>query len=170
MVLILSSWTRLPMAWRCEWRCFICLRRELMNYLLKGARVIDPSRELDSGPLDILVENGRIARIEEKISKTNTATRRIKGADFTLLDLKGMVITPGLIDMHTHLREPGFEYKETIVSGSEAALAGGFTSLACMPNTRPVNDNRAVTEFIKRKSLECGLVRIYPIAAITRGS
>lgn len=141
-----------------------------MNYLLKGARVVDPARELDSGPLDIIVENGRITCIDEKISKTNAASRRVKGADFTLLDLKGMVITPGLIDMHTHLREPGFEYKETIESGSKAALAGGFTSLACMPNTMPVNDNRAVTEFIKRKSLECGLVRIYPIAAITKGS
>ena len=141
-----------------------------MNYLLKGARVVDPSQELDPGPLDILVENGRIARIEEKISKTIAATRRSKVADLTLLDLKGMVITPGLIDMHTHLREPGFEYKETIESGSQAALAGGFTSLACMPNTKPVNDNRAVTEFIKRKSLECGLVHIYPIAAITKGS
>lgn len=141
-----------------------------MNYLLKGARVVDPSRELDSDPLDILVENGRIARIDENISKTITAGRRIKSTDITLLDLKGLVVTPGLIDMHTHLREPGFEYKETIRSGSEAALAGGFTSLACMPNTRPVNDNRAVTEFIKRKSQECGLVRIYPVAAITRGS
>jgi dihydroorotase len=140
-----------------------------MNYLLKGARVVDPSRELDSA-LDILVENGRIARIEEKISKTITASRRSKNADFTLLDLKGMVVTPGLIDMHTHVREPGFEYKETIESGSKAALAGGFTALACMPNTKPVNDNRAVTEFVKRKSLECGLVHIYPIAAITKGS
>ena len=137
-----------------------------MNYLLKGARVVDPSRELDS-TLDILVENGRIARIEEKISETMTAARHSKGAELTLLDLKGLVVTPGLIDMHTHLREPGLEYKETIVSGSKAALAGGFTSLACMPNTKPVNDNRAVTEFIKRKSIECGLVRIYPIAAIT---
>ena len=82
-----------------------------MNYLLKGARVVDPSRELDSGPLDILVENGRIARLEEKISKTATAARRIKSADLKLLELKGMVVTPGLVDMHTHLREPGFEYK-----------------------------------------------------------
>ena len=141
-----------------------------MNYLLKEARVVDPSRELDDRPLDILVENGRISRLEEKLGKTMTAARRSKSADLTLIDLQGLVVTPGLIDMHTHLREPGFEYKETIHSGSEAALAGGFTSLACMPNTKPVNDNRAVTEFIKRKALECNLVRLYPVAAITKGS
>ncbi|MDP2268913.1 MAG: dihydroorotase, partial [Deltaproteobacteria bacterium] len=141
-----------------------------MNYLLKGGRVIDPSRKLAAGPMDILVEGGRIARLEENISQISVAGRRVKGGDLEVLDLKGMVVSPGLVDMHTHLREPGLEYKETIRSGSEAALAGGFTSLACMPNTTPVNDNRAVTEFITRKSLECGLVRIYPIAAITKES
>ncbi|HLE16919.1 MAG TPA: amidohydrolase family protein, partial [Syntrophales bacterium] len=108
-----------------------------MNYLLKGGRIVDPSQHLDSCPMDILVENGRISRLEENIHKTITAGRRAKSGDFTLLDLKGRVITPGLVDMHTHLREPGFEYKETIRTGSEAALAGGFTSIACMPNTRP---------------------------------
>lgn len=138
-----------------------------MNCLLKGARVVEPSQQLDAGPLDILVENGRIVRIEEKISQSTAAARRAKSADFKLLDLSGLVVTPGLIDMHTHLREPGFEYKETIRTGSEAALAGGFTSLACMPNTHPVNDNRAVTEFILRKASACRLARIYPIAAIT---
>ena len=141
-----------------------------MNYLLKGGRIVDPSQHLDSCPMDILVESGRISRLEEDIHKTITAGRRAKSGGFTLLDLKGRVITPGLVDMHTHLREPGFEYKETIRTGSEAALAGGFTSIACMPNTRPVNDNRAVTEFIKRKAVECGLVRVYPVAAATRGS
>ena len=86
---------------------------------------------------------------------------------FLILDLHGKWVVPGLIDMHTHLREPGFEYKETIASGSEAAVAGGFTSIACMPNTNPVNDNRSVTEFIRRKATECGLANVYPIAAIT---
>ena len=120
--------------------------------------------------MDILVENGRIARLEDNTSRTLAAGRRAKSGELEVIDLKGMIIAPGLIDMHTHLREPGYEYKETIRTGSEAALAGGFTSVACMPNTNPVNDNRSVTEFVKRKALECNLVRIYPVAAITRGS
>jgi dihydroorotase len=81
-----------------------------------------------------------------------------------------MIIAPGLIDMHTHLREPGLEYKETIASGSAAAVAGGFTSIACMPNTQPVNDNRSITEFIRRKALEANGVNVYPIGAISAGS
>ncbi len=141
-----------------------------MNYLLKNGKVIDPSQKLDLCPLDLLVEKGRIARLEENIARTATAGRRVKSGELTLLDVRERVITPGLIDMHTHLREPGFEYKETIQSGCEAALAGGFTSLACMPNTNPVNDNRAVTEFIRRKALESNLVRVYPVAAITKKS
>ena len=141
-----------------------------MNYLLKNARVVDPSQQLDAGPLDVLVENGRIARIEENLSRLAATARRAKSADLKLLDLTGLVVTPGLIDMHTHLREPGFEYKETIRTGSEAALAGGFTSLACMPNTSPINDNRAVTEFILKQATACRLTRIYPIAAITLAS
>src|SRR3972149_10132669 len=136
-----------------------------MNYLLKGGRVVDPHQKLDSEPLDMLVENGRIARLEENISKTNNAARRAKSGDFTILDLSGMVIVPGLVDIHAHLREPGIEYKETIRTGCEAALAGGFTSLACMPNTQPVNDNRAVTEFIRRRAQECDLVNVYPVPA-----
>ncbi len=141
-----------------------------MNYLLKGGRVVDPFQQIDLLPMDVLVENGRIARMEDNISKTVAAGRRAKGVDIEVINLKGMVVVPGLIDMHTHLREPGFEYKETIRTGSEAASAGGFTSVACMPNTNPVNDNRSVTEFIKRKALECNLVRVYPVAAITKGS
>lgn len=141
-----------------------------MNCLLKGARVVDPSQQLDAGPLDILVENGQIVRIDEKISQTAATARHAKSEELRLLDITGLVVTPGLIDMHTHLREPGFEYKETIRTGSEAALAGGFTSLACMPNTHPINDNRAVTEFILRQAAACRLAHIYPIAAITMAS
>lgn len=141
-----------------------------MNYLLKNGKVVDPSQQLDLCTMDVLVENGRIAKLEQDISRTAMAIRRAKSGDLTLIEVEERAITPGLVDMHTHLREPGFEYKETIRTGCEAALVGGFTSLACMPNTHPVNDNRAVTEFIKRKALECNLVRVYPVASLTKGS
>ncbi len=130
-----------------------------MNWLIKGARIIDPSQHID-GPMDILIEDGKVVKLGQNLSAS-----RKKG--ITGMDLAGFVVTPGLVDMHTHLREPGFEYKETIQTGSEAACAGGFTSIACMANTNPVNDTRSVTEFILRKAAETNLVNVYPIAAIT---
>jgi len=133
-----------------------------MNWLIKGARVVDPSQHID-GQMDILIEEGKIVKLGRNLSPS-----RKKGMDS--MELAGLVVTPGLVDMHTHLREPGFEYKETIQTGSEAACAGGFTSIACMPNTNPVNDTRSVTEFILRKAAETNLVNIYPIAAITMRS
>ncbi len=141
----------------------------MMKYLLQGGRIIDPSRNID-GELDILVEEGRIAKVGKDPASANSGTRKKSGGDVSVIDLRGMLVVPGLIDMHVHLREPGFEYKETIQSGSEAASAGGFTAVACMPNTSPVNDNRSVTEFIRMKAAECGLVRVYPVAAISRNS
>ena len=134
-----------------------------MSLLLKGGRVIDPSRQKDECA-DILVVDGKIAGMGKDLL---TAT---DSSDMEVIDLAGKTVTPGLIDMHTHLREPGYEYKETIASGSKAAVAGGFTSVACMPNTSPVNDSRSVTEFILRKAAECGLVNVYPIAAISMKS
>jgi dihydroorotase len=131
-----------------------------MKLLLKGARVIDPAGNLDA-PMDVLVEDGKIAGCRPGIKAPSGAN---------VLDLAGMIVAPGLIDMHTHLREPGYEYRETIASGSAAAVAGGFTSIACMPNTRPVNDNRSVTEFILRKAALANLANIYPIGAISMGS
>ena len=140
----------------------------MTRYLLAGGRIIDPFRNIDE-EMDILVENGRIAKVGKDLSPSNTAKKKT-GGEVAVIDLRGMLVVPGLIDMHVHLREPGFEYKETIQSGSEAASAGGFTAVACMPNTSPVNDNRSVTEFIRMKAAACGLVRVYPIAAISRGS
>ncbi|HOU78377.1 MAG TPA: dihydroorotase [Syntrophales bacterium] len=132
------------------------------SWLLRGARIVDPSRPREE-TLDILIENGRIAHIGRKPAGT-----RINGLQ--ILELDGLIVTPGLIDMHVHLREPGFEYKETIATGSAAAAAGGFTAVACMPNTDPVNDSRSVTEFILRKAEEADLVHVYPVAAITARS
>ena len=131
-----------------------------MKLLLKGARVIDPAVNLDA-PMDVLVEDGKIAGCKPGIKAPSGAT---------VLDLAGMIVVPGLIGMHTHLREPGYEYRETVASGAAAAVAGGFTSIACMPNTRPVNDNRSVTEFILRKAAEANLANIYPIGAISMNS
>lgn len=141
----------------------------MMRYVLRGGRIVDPFRSIDEH-LDILVEEGKIAAVGKNLLPTNTGGKKKTGGNTEVIDVCGMLVVPGLIDMHVHLREPGFEYKETIRSGSEAAAAGGFTAVACMPNTSPVNDNRSVTEFIRMKAAECGLVRVYPVAAISRGS
>ena len=135
-----------------------------MKLLLKGGRVIDPSQHIDT-VTDILIEDGKISLIQKDISLPEADS----GGDFRIFDLKDRIVTPGLIDMHTHLREPGFEYKETIRTGSEAAVAGGFTSIACMANTDPVNDNRSVTEYILKQARLAAMAQVYPIAAISKG-
>ncbi|HPQ60712.1 MAG TPA: dihydroorotase, partial [Syntrophales bacterium] len=132
-----------------------------MKRLLKGARIIDPSQNMD-GLFDLLIEDGRVVMTGEKLAGGGNGP-------VEEWDLTGKIIVPGLIDMHTHLREPGFEYKETIATGSSAAAAGGFTAIAAMANTNPVNDNRSVTEFILRRAREADIVRVYPVAAISRG-
>ncbi|OPY90793.1 MAG: Dihydroorotase [Syntrophaceae bacterium PtaU1.Bin231] len=129
-----------------------------MKILLKGGRLIDPSQELDTA-LDLLIKNGKVAKTGEDLPA---------GADVEVVGIEGLWLVPGLIDMHTHLREPGYEYKETVRSGAEAACAGGFTAVACMANTNPVNDNRAVTESIRRKAADAGFARVYPVAAVSR--
>lgn len=126
--------------------------------LIKNGRVVDPSQKLDEG-LDVLVVDGRIARLAE----------RIADKDAEVIDATGLVVAPGFIDVHVHLREPGFEYKETIATGTAAAVAGGFTAVCCMPNTSPVNDNPAVTEYIRARAREAGLARVYPVGAISKG-
>jgi len=132
-----------------------------MKMLLRGGRIVDPSQGLDDR-MDLLIEGKTIVDLGKDLSGAAA------GSD--LLELQGKLVVPGLIDMHTHLREPGFEYKETVRTGSLAAAAGGFTSIACMPNTDPVNDNRSVTEFILRKARECGVVNVYPVAAVSKSS
>ncbi|MEN6622411.1 MAG: dihydroorotase [Smithella sp.] len=137
-----------------------------MKMLLTGARVIDPARKIDAIE-DILVDDGKIKKTGSDLLNPEKSrdTAKIK-----IMELAGMIVTPGLIDMHTHLREPGQEYKETVASGTLSAVTGGFTSIACMPNTDPVNDNRSITEFIKRKAMEANLANVYPIGAISRNS
>jgi dihydroorotase len=132
-----------------------------MKRLLKGGRVVDPAHGLD-GQYDVLIEDDRIARLDRAIPI---------GGETTVIDVPaGCVVVPGLIDMHVHLREPGQEHKETVATGTAAAVAGGFTAVACMPNTDPVNDSAGITEYILKKAAEAGLARVYPIGAVSRGS
>ena len=140
-----------------------------MRILLRGGRIIDPSQHIDE-KMDLLIENGKIVRVAKNIFREGTEAEADAPSTLKILDLRGKVVVPGLVDMHTHLREPGYEYKETIRTGSAAAAAGGFTAVACMPNTDPVNDTRSVTEFIVRRAAESKLVRVYPVAAISRKS
>jgi dihydroorotase len=134
---------------------------ELQSILIKNGRIIDPSRNYDS-PGDLLIENGKIAALDQpgKIPASKAQT---------VIDAKGAWILPGLIDIHVHLREPGLEYKETIETGTRAAVAGGFTSVACMANTSPVNDTPYVTAFIRERAKATALCRVYPVGAVTKG-
>jgi dihydroorotase len=127
--------------------------------LIRNGRVVDPSQDLDQG-MDILIEDGRVSRVDERIDAPT---------DAKVLDLAGLLVAPGFIDLHVHLMEPGFEYKETIETGCRAAVAGGFTAVCCMANTKPVNDDPSVTRFIRERAAEVGLARVYPVGAISRG-
>ena len=129
-----------------------------MSLLIRGGRVVDPAAGTD-GVQDVWIVDGRIHKVGRGL-KTSAGTETV--------DAAGKVVCPGFIDMHVHLREPGFEYKETIASGTRAAAAGGFTAVACMANTFPVNDNRAVTDYILARAKVEGVVRVYPIGAVTR--
>ena len=129
------------------------------DLLIKGGRVIDPATNRDE-TADILVADGKIAGIEAGII----------AEDAEVLDASGMIVMPGLIDMHVHLRDPGFEEKEDIASGTAAAAVGGFTAVACMPNTQPVTDNDAVVTSILNKAMRTGFCRVYPVGAVTKGS
>ncbi len=130
----------------------------MAKLLIKGGRVISPAQKLDD-ICDILVEDGKIAAIGKSLDA--------KAAQ--VIDASGKVVTPGLVDIHVHLRDPGLEYKEDIASGTLSAVTGGFTSVACMPNTQPVNDNHTITSYILNKAAKEGHCRVFPIASISKG-
>ena len=130
-----------------------------MSFLIKGGRVLDPANGVDAVE-DLLIQDGKIACLGKGLEAPD-GTPVIAAA--------GKVVCPGFIDIHVHLREPGYEYKETVATGTKAAAAGGFTAVACMANTNPVNDNRSVTDYILAKARSEGFVRVYPIGAVTRG-
>jgi len=135
-----------------------------MRIRISGGMVIDPGHY--EGIADILVENGKGVGIVEKSSD---AASSIQHDVFRIIDASGKIVTPGLIDMHVHLREPGHEHKETIASGCRAAARGGFSAVCCMPNTQPVNDSVEVTAHILLEAKKAGQSRVYPVGAVTRG-
>ena len=128
--------------------------------LFKSVQVVDPAAGRN-GRFDVLVENGRVARVGRDIPAGSAHVVELPAS---------CVMTPGLIDIHVHLREPGQEHKETIATGTAAAVAGGFTAVACMPNTDPINDSASVTQFIVKRAAETALARVYPIGAVSIGS
>ncbi len=133
------------------------------SFLFRNARIIDPARGMDT-EADLLIRNGSLLEIRPHLQVSTDGLK-----DLQEIDVSGKWIVPGLIDMHVHLREPGQEYKETIASGTAAAVAGGFVAVASMPNTNPVNDSAAVTEFILARARQEGSCRVLPVGAISRG-
>ncbi|MFQ5352188.1 MAG: amidohydrolase family protein, partial [Candidatus Binatia bacterium] len=126
--------------------------------LIRGGRVVDPGSGRDE-QADLLIEGGVVAALERPGVLPEDGTDTI--------DATGLVVAPGLIDMHVHLREPGYEYRETVYTGCRSAVAGGVTSVACMANTNPVNDNASVTGLILEKSREAALANVFPIGAVS---
>ena len=135
-----------------------------MNFLFRHGKVLDPAQGTD-GIADVLILDGCLTDIKPEIEMSSERL-----SDIQEIDARGKWIVPGLVDMHVHLREPGEEYKETIASGTRAAVAGGYSAVACMPNTKPVNDNAAVTRFILDRAREYGACSVYPVGAISKDS
>src|SRR5215211_675269 len=129
----------------------------MASLLIQHGTILDPSQKLER-KADLLIRDGKIAAIGTNLGKADRA-----------IDATGCYVTPGLIDVHVHFREPGDEEEETIASGTRSAVAGGFTTVCCMPNTSPTNDDRTVTELIVRRALEVGACKVRPIGAVTRG-
>jgi dihydroorotase len=129
------------------------------SILIRAKRLLDPSQNRDA-PGDLLIEDGVITAVDDPGKIPDSKARRVIETEWA---------TPGLIDIHVHLREPGLEYKETIETGTRAAVAGGFTSVACMANTHPVNDTPYVTAFIRERAKQFAACRVFPIGAVTKG-
>lgn len=129
-----------------------------MKILIKNGRILDPANNIDIN-MDLLIEDGKIKKIDTNINIEN----------IELIDAEGMWVVPGLIDMHVHLRDPGFKYKETIQSGTKSGAKGGFTTICCMPNTSPVIDNEVVVEYITSKAAKEGIINVLPIGSISKG-
>jgi len=139
-----------------------------MQIRIYNGRLIDPGHF--DGIADLLVESGKIVQIIEKGAESQRdPASNPQHSEFRIIDASGKIVTPGLIDMHVHLREPGHEYKETIESGCRSAAWGGFSAVCCMPNTNPVNDSRQVTDYIRTRADQLNLVRVFPVAAISKG-
>ena len=130
-----------------------------MAIVIQGGHILDPGRF--NGVGDLLIDNGTVAAVGRTVNVP---------AGATVVPAKDRLVVPGFVDLHVHFREPGFEYKETIQSGASSAVAGGFTTVCCMPNTNPVNDNQAITEFMLERARAAGLANVLPIGAITKGS
>lgn len=133
-----------------------------MKILIKGGHVVDPANNIDE-VMDIYVADGIIQEVGKDIET------QVVGVEMEVIDAAGMTVVPGLVDMHVHLRDPGQEYKEDIETGTKAAVMGGVTSVACMPNTKPVVDNKAIVSYIINKAKEVGYANVYPIGAVSKG-
>ena len=138
-----------------------------MDILIKGGHVIDPGSR--NGLSDVFIQNGIIQEVGENL-RGKLGLKSSSNKEMRVIEAAGWLVLPGFVDLHVHLREPGLEYKETIESGTASALAGGFTSVCCMPNTQPVNDNQSVTEFILGQARAAGNARVFPVGAITKRS
>jgi dihydroorotase len=133
-----------------------------MKLLIANGYVIDPAQQVNTGGRSLLIDEGRVVGLLDRGEPVSEDTH--------VVDATGLIVAPGFIDVHTHLREPGQEYKETVASGAAAAVAGGWTSICAMPNTDPVNDNPAVTRFIVEQGQSAKLANVFPIGAVTKGS
>ena len=137
----------------------------MSTIVIRGGKVLDPGRFTGTG--DLVIEKGVITALGESAGK---AYEKKSAPDLRVIDARGKLVVPGFIDLHVHLREPGYEYKETVQTGVASAVSGGFTTVCCMPNTSPINDNQSVTELILDRARAAGMARVLPIGAITKGS